>query len=103
MRDSITPPTSSDCATSLPLPEWVGLRLSSYVAAAGLGAFGAVQNVDGAIVYTDVPDVTIYGDRDFAFSYVPAYLHHILFELLKNSMRAVVENHRDDPSGRLPP
>ena len=59
MRDFVTPPTSSDSAPILPLPDWVGIRLSSYVAAAGLGAFGAVEEVHGAIVYTDVPDVTI--------------------------------------------
>lgn len=58
-RNPIIPPTSGDRPAGLPLPEWVGIRLSSYVATAGLGAFGAVQNVDGAIVYTDVPDVTI--------------------------------------------
>src|SRR6188768_1835421 len=57
--DTVTPPASCDSAPSLALPEWVGIRLSSYVAAAGLGAFGAVQNVDGAVVYTDVPDITI--------------------------------------------
>jgi hypothetical protein len=41
------------------LPDWVSARLTTYTAAAGLGAFGLAQNADAAIVYTDVPDTTI--------------------------------------------
>ena len=45
--------------SDLSLPEWLSGRLSSYAAAAGLGAFGFAQAADGAIVFTDVPDATI--------------------------------------------
>lgn len=42
--------------------------------------------------YLEIPDIRVTvegGDRPFAF--VPSHLHHIVFELLKNSIRAVVE------------
>eukprot|EP00163_Fabomonas_tropica_P028651 TRINITY_DN5883_c0_g1_i1.p1 TRINITY_DN5883_c0_g1~~TRINITY_DN5883_c0_g1_i1.p1 ORF type:complete len:421 (+),score=14.91 TRINITY_DN5883_c0_g1_i1:232-1494(+) len=47
------------------------------------------------------PEVTIHGRKDLTFSYVPSHLYYIMFELLKNSMRAVVEHHGD--KGTLPP
>lgn len=53
-------------------------------------------------VYGSYPDVEIRGKKDIAISYIPGHIHHIVFELLKNSMRAVVEAHGNS-SKELPP
>lgn len=51
--------------------------------------------------YTVAPEVGVFGNVDLTFTYVPSHLHHMLFELIKNSMRAVVE-HRGVHYPRLP-
>lgn len=45
--------------------------------------------------YGCAPDVNIYGDPDFTFPYVPTHLHLMVFELVKNSLRAVQERFMD--------
>jgi pyruvate dehydrogenase kinase 2/3/4 len=55
-------------------------------------AIGNAQNLC-LLHYTVAPEVGVFGKVDLAFTYVPSHLHHMLFELLKNSMRAVVEFH----------
>ncbi|KAI9193115.1 mitochondrial branched-chain alpha-ketoacid dehydrogenase kinase-domain-containing protein [Polychytrium aggregatum] len=42
------------------------------------------------------PDIKLYGKQEIEFMYVPSHLHHMLFELLKNSLRAVVERYGAD-------
>ncbi|KAI4372526.1 hypothetical protein MLD38_010746 [Melastoma candidum] len=51
--------------------------------------------------YGSSPDVNIYGDPNFTFPYVPTHLHLMVFELVKNSLRAVQERYMD--SDKLPP
>ncbi|KAM7256135.1 hypothetical protein ACFE04_011876 [Oxalis oulophora] len=45
--------------------------------------------------YGTAPDVNIYGDPTFTFAYVPLHLHLMVFELVKNSLRAVQERYMD--------
>ena len=42
------------------------------------------------------------GALDIAIAYIPEHLHYIFFELLKNSMRAVAERHRENPDEMEP-
>lgn len=48
--------------------------------------------------YGASPEVVVSGDLAAKLSCVPAHLDYMLYELLKNSMRAVIEKHR--PSGQ---
>ncbi|CAK7323126.1 unnamed protein product [Dovyalis caffra] len=51
--------------------------------------------------YGSAPDVNIYGDPNFTFPYVPTHLHLMVYELVKNSLRAVQECYMD--SDKVPP
>jgi pyruvate dehydrogenase kinase 2/3/4 len=42
------------------------------------------------------PPVLIHGQSDIEFMYVPSHLHHMVFELVKNSLRAVVERYGEE-------
>eukprot|EP00658_Telonema_sp_P-2_P025110 TRINITY_DN20111_c0_g1_i4.p1 TRINITY_DN20111_c0_g1~~TRINITY_DN20111_c0_g1_i4.p1 ORF type:complete len:346 (+),score=96.65 TRINITY_DN20111_c0_g1_i4:192-1229(+) len=51
--------------------------------------------------YGRAPEVEVVGNKEIGFSYIPSHLEYIFVELLKNSMRAVCEHHRD--AHQLPP
>ena len=45
--------------------------------------------------YGDAPEVEVFGGENFTFAYVPGHLHQMLFELVKNSLRAVSEKYAE--------
>lgn len=49
------------------------------------------------------PEVHLHCPDNLEFQYVPSHLHHMLFELLKNSLRAIVESYGPDEEDRFPP
>jgi len=49
------------------------------------------------------PPVQLICPKDLHFAYVQGHLSHICFELLKNSLRAVVERYGHDKEDAIPP
>jgi pyruvate dehydrogenase kinase 2/3/4 len=49
------------------------------------------------------PPVQLICPKDLHFAYVPGHLSHICFELLKNSLRAVVERYGHEKEDAIPP
>ncbi|MEW5977838.1 MAG: PDK/BCKDK family protein kinase [Acidobacteriota bacterium] len=82
-----------------PRPGYVGLICSKCCPAEVLEE--ATRNAQSLcdFHYGASPSVRVMGNVALTFTYIPSHLHHMLFELLKNSMRAVVElNGADSPS-----
>jgi len=53
--------------------------------------------------YGDAPTVVVHGNPRLTFAYVPSHLHHMVFELVKNSLRAVQDRYDDDVDNEPPP
>ncbi|KAJ1954850.1 [Pyruvate dehydrogenase (acetyl-transferring)] kinase isozyme 2 [Linderina pennispora] len=49
-----------------------------------------------------VPEIELHCPKELEFMYVPSHLHHMVFELLKNSLRAVVELYGDEADSYPP-
>jgi hypothetical protein len=49
------------------------------------------------------PPVQLICPKDLHFAYVPGHLSHICFELLKNSLHAVVERYWHEKEDAIPP
>ncbi|CAM6010633.1 unnamed protein product [Sphagnum balticum] len=79
-----------------PAPGYVGL-ISAGVSPVEV-AQNAIEDARSACMrtYGSAPEVHVYGDPNFTFAYVPTHLHQMLFELVKNSLRAVQERFMDD-------
>ncbi|KAI8475177.1 MAG: pyruvate dehydrogenase kinase [Monoraphidium minutum] len=60
-----------------------------------------------AEVYGVAPDVRVTGDTGALLPYIPSHLDYMLYEVLKNAVRATVERHAPrggpPPPARLPP
>jgi pyruvate dehydrogenase kinase 2/3/4 len=64
----------------------------------------AIENASAICrrTYGEPPPVRIVGRTNLRFKYIPSHLHLMLFELLKNSFRAVLQTHGTSREG-LPP
>ncbi|TIC19225.1 hypothetical protein E3Q13_01426 [Wallemia mellicola] len=49
------------------------------------------------------PQVQLICPEDLTISYVPGHLNHIVFEIIKNSLRAVIERFGVDAEDQMPP
>ncbi|KIY97851.1 pyruvate dehydrogenase kinase [Monoraphidium neglectum] len=59
-----------------------------------------------AEVYGVAPEVRVSGDTQAVLPYIPSHLDYMMYEVLKNAVRATVERHTAGgraPSPRLPP
>ncbi len=87
-----------------PNPGWVGIINSKTSPVDVIRRAAADAEALCRMNYGEAPRVEIRGRTDLAFTYIPSHMHHMLFELIKNSFRATVETHehtRDLPPLRI--
>jgi len=90
----------------LPHPDWIGIiHLSCSPAQIIHSCMERAQKICEQ-TYGCYPHYLLEGDVETVFPYIPVHLEYMLFELFKNSLRAVVENdgrgHGLPSSGVLP-
>ncbi|GLC46358.1 hypothetical protein PLESTB_001766800 [Pleodorina starrii] len=85
-----------------PRPDHIGLvhtRCSPYmIASDAVSAARAICFRE----YGGAPQVTVLGNTGLTMAYVPSHLHHMVFELVKNSLRAVQERYSEADSEAPP-
>jgi pyruvate dehydrogenase kinase 2/3/4 len=80
---------------------WVGIICAHTAPAQVAREAGRQAQTLCRMNYGVTPPVEIAGREDLTFTYIPTHLHHMLFELIKNSLRATVEKH--GAQDHLPP
>ena len=80
---------------------WVGILCDHTSPAAICDEMGASAQALARVHYGNAPKVIVEGDVACTFLYIPSHVQHILFELLKNALRATLEAH--GTKRQLPP
>jgi pyruvate dehydrogenase kinase 2/3/4 len=80
---------------------WTGIVCSRTCPAGIAEEAGAKASEMCRMGFGVAPPLEVLGNRSLQFTYIPSHLHHMLLELLKNSMRATAMFHHDEK--RLPP
>lgn len=88
-------------------PGYVGIVCVDMHVAEGIEFAAARCSQVCSETYGVAPEVVVSGDRRLATPYIPSHFDYMVYEVLKNSARAVVERHVPPGSvgvlGRRPP